>query len=422
LGTPSSGTLTNCTGLPNAGLVNSSVTVGSTSIALGATSTTLAGLTGVTSSVITDSGLTSGRVTYASTGGLLADSANLTFNGTTLTTANDASISGLTVGKGGGAIGTNTVLGVSALTGNSAGTQNTVVGYQAGYATTGGASTIVGYQAAFSANTQTILAVGTQALYSSTTGNANTAVGDYQTMYSNTTGATNVAVGRQALYSNTTGSNNTAVGYQALYANTNSQNTAVGYQAGNALTSGNTNTMIGYQAGVNTTTGAYNVLVGDILSTSAVGDNFSILIGHNGTGKGSNTFFITPNGGSYQGNNSLSWSVTSDQRLKKNIVDNTEGLDIISQIRVRNFEYRTKQEVTDLPTHTVIDKQGVQLGVIAQELQEVCSDCVKEETTGVLSVDASNLTWHMINAIKDLKALVDAQATEITALKAKVGI
>lgn len=35
---------------------------------------------------VTDSGLTSGRVTYASTGGLLVDSANLTFNGTTLTT------------------------------------------------------------------------------------------------------------------------------------------------------------------------------------------------------------------------------------------------------------------------------------------------------------------------------------------------
>ena len=34
---------------------------------------------------LTDSGLTSGRVTYATTGGLLTDSANLLFNGTTLT-------------------------------------------------------------------------------------------------------------------------------------------------------------------------------------------------------------------------------------------------------------------------------------------------------------------------------------------------
>lgn len=36
---------------------------------------------------VTDSGLTSGRVTYAGTGGLLQDSSNLTFNGTTLTAA-----------------------------------------------------------------------------------------------------------------------------------------------------------------------------------------------------------------------------------------------------------------------------------------------------------------------------------------------
>lgn len=48
--------------------------------------TALTGLTGVSSSSITDTGLTSGRVTIASTSGLLADSANLTFNGTTLTT------------------------------------------------------------------------------------------------------------------------------------------------------------------------------------------------------------------------------------------------------------------------------------------------------------------------------------------------
>jgi hypothetical protein len=49
--------------------------------------TALTGLTGVSSSSITDTGLTSGRVTFASTSGLLADSASLTFNGTTLTTA-----------------------------------------------------------------------------------------------------------------------------------------------------------------------------------------------------------------------------------------------------------------------------------------------------------------------------------------------
>ena len=42
----------------------------------------------VSFSSITNSGLTSGRVTFASTGGLLADSANLTFDGTALTAGN----------------------------------------------------------------------------------------------------------------------------------------------------------------------------------------------------------------------------------------------------------------------------------------------------------------------------------------------
>jgi len=100
--------------------------------------------------------------------------------------------------------------------------------------------------------------------------------------------------------------------------------------------------------------------------------------------------------------------------LKKNIVDNTVGLDAINQVRVRNFEYRTADEVTDLPKNTAVEITGLKLGVIAQELQQVLPDCVKQESTGVLSVDTSNITWHLINAVKEL-------SSELNALKAKVG-
>ena len=54
----------------------------------------------ITASNITDSGLTSGRVTYATTGGLLTDSANMTFDGSTLTTLNSAYTGTLTGGTG----------------------------------------------------------------------------------------------------------------------------------------------------------------------------------------------------------------------------------------------------------------------------------------------------------------------------------
>ena len=46
--------------------------------------------------------------------------------------------------------------------------------------------------------------------------------------------------------------------------------------------------------------------------------------------------------------------------------------------------------------------------MIAQELQAVLPECVKQESTGVLSVDTDNLTWYLINAVKELKAELDA--------------
>lgn len=55
--------------------------------AIGGTAAAAGTFTAVTATSVTDSGLTTGRVTYASTGGLLVDSANMTFNGTVLTSS-----------------------------------------------------------------------------------------------------------------------------------------------------------------------------------------------------------------------------------------------------------------------------------------------------------------------------------------------
>jgi len=135
-------------------------------------------------------------------------------------------------------------------------------------------------------------------------------------------------------------------------------------------------------------------------------------------GKGSFTGYIAHStGGTYQSNNSSAWSVTSDERLKKNIVDNKVGLNKINKLKIRNFEYRVADEVTELPKTSVIDKKGVQLGVIAQEIQAVLPDCVTLESTGVLSVDNTNLTWHLINAVQELSSKIDSQQLEINTLK-----
>ena len=143
-----SGTTLTFTGAPPSGSSNISVRY------LGVPASVVAGVAGGSST----------QVQYNSSGSL-AGSANMTFSGTALTLANDASISGLTVGKGGGANIYNTVVGNLALQANSTGSNNTAIGFNASYYQTGSYNTAVG-QAAFAGA-------------SGSSGNYNSAFGNY---------------------------------------------------------------------------------------------------------------------------------------------------------------------------------------------------------------------------------------------------
>ena len=221
----------------------------------------------------------------------------------------------------------------------------------------------------------------------------------------------------------TTGSHNTAVGVDALQANsTGSNNTAVGRNAGFNAT-GASNTFIGKDAGDNLTTGNNGLYIGQFSVASAGGVNEEMVLCSDNTnkyGKGAGTAFIAPGGGgAYQSNNSSTWSTTSDERLKKNITDSTIGLAEINQLQVRNFEYRLPEEIEapELLEQDAIDITGVQVGVIAQEVELILPKCVKQESTGVKTVDTDNLTWHLVKAIQELSAKNTALEARITTLE-----
>jgi len=81
-----SGSGAGLTSIPNSALNNSSVTVGSTSIALGATATTLAGLTSVTSTTFV--GALTGNASSATTATTATNATNIAITDNTSTNAN----------------------------------------------------------------------------------------------------------------------------------------------------------------------------------------------------------------------------------------------------------------------------------------------------------------------------------------------
>jgi len=142
------------------------------------------------------------RMTLDNSGRLLVG-VNSATGSNLLQVNSDASIYGITVGRGTGAISTNTAFGTSALSANTTGSLNTAYGFEALKLNSTGAENV---------------AVGYRALDANTTGTNNIAMGR-NALGSNISGSANVAVGDGSLVSNTTADSNSAFGADALSTN-----------------------------------------------------------------------------------------------------------------------------------------------------------------------------------------------------------
>ena len=417
--------------IPFAAGINSSLTTDSTNSTSGSIIT--AGGVGVAKALfVGTTANVAGAVTLQSTLGVTGVS----------TLTGGAIVEGLTVGKGAGAVSTNTAVGASALAANSTGNNSTAIGYETLKLSTGDANTAIG-AGALDANTSGSFnsAVGRSALGAATTANSNSAFG-YLALLSNTTGASNVSVGAEALYSNTTAINNTAVGYQAGYSQTTTgYGTFLGQTAGYATT-GISNTFVGQQAGALITSGAKNTIIGrydgnqgglDIRTAS----NYIVLSDGDGNPRGffdgSGNYTVGVAAGSWgsasgnqvspafqqinkfngvsgdqfiafsrnsstigsitqSGTTAVLFNVTSDQRLKENIVDAPEFGSVIDSIQVRSYDWKS-------------DGNHQRAGFIAQELVTVAPEAVHQpsNTNEMMAVDYSKLVPMLVKEIQSLR-------------------
>ncbi|MEI8204333.1 MAG: tail fiber domain-containing protein, partial [Bacteroidota bacterium] len=171
----------------------------------------------------------------------------------------------------------NSALGYQALYSNTTGSYNTAVGNKALLAnTTSNYNTALGYWALYSNTTgSSNTALGTEALSYNKKSSNNTALG-ISTLYHHITGSGNVAVGEKALYSDTSGYNNTSVGYYSLLHNvTGYENTALGNQSLFSDTTGHGNTAIGNKTLIYNVTGSENTAIGNNAGTGNTGVNFN---------------------------------------------------------------------------------------------------------------------------------------------------
>lgn len=127
------------------------------------------------------------------------------------------------------------------------------------------------------------------------------------------------------------------------------------------------------------------------------------------------------------------WAVFSDARLKENVSDYNEGLELITKIRPINFSYNAKMKSLLGKNHSL--NNLVYQGVIAQDLQKIAPDMVREVILNneyFLEVDPNKFTYALINSvqeqqkqiveqqdkIEDLEKQLKNQQNEIDAIKA----
>jgi hypothetical protein len=215
-----------------------------------------------------------------------------------------------------------------------------------------------------------------------------------------------VAVGRIAMAS-ATGSTDgaTAVGNNSLNLNTGNANTAIGANSGAGITTGTVNTCVGVSAGFFPTalaTGTKCIFIGANSCPSTTSATYQIVIGNDLAGKGDNTAFIGGTSGAYNGANTTTWAVISDQRIKTNIVSVSDSLAKINALRPVEFNYKESGK------HDI--------GFIAQEFEQVFPDQIihhdpneiEKQWVGEDKVKAvqQNLVPFLVKAIQELTARI----------------
>jgi len=100
------------------------------------------------------------------------------------------------------------------------------------------------------------------------------------------------------------------------------------------------------------------------------------------------------------------WTTSSDRRLKKNIEDAEEQTENIKKLKVHQFDWKD-------------DSGHVPVGLVAQELQEVYPELVKESDNG-LRIDYINMVPYLVKTIQEQNDRINLLEQKLNMLEKKL--
>jgi hypothetical protein len=342
------------------------------------------------------------------------------------------------------------------------GTANTGVGSKALYTnTTGRANTASGYQSLYNNTTgSSNAAYGNSALHHNTGGSFNSTFGDSADVNSGSL-SNATAIGAKALVSANNSlvlgsiklvngaSNSVNVGIgtsspaQRLHVQVNGSSGATSFAGTGILLEDNSSTYLSILSPTSTQNG---ILFGNPLSNQKGAIVFNNSANHSGlqfNAGGVTRITLDSTGDVGIGNfnpahrlelntddaakpSTSTWTIASDEKLKTNISDFKDGLDVVNKIHPVWFEYNGKAQ---LPA-------GIRsVGIVAQEMQKIAPYMIGKykytdptgKTDEYLDYNANALFYLLVNSVKELSSkndeLVsheDEQKSEIQDLRSEV--
>ncbi len=360
-------------------ITTNTITIGSTSTALGGTSTTLAGLTSVSST-----GFTGALTGNASTATTLQTAR--TINGTSFNGSADITIPNLVSGSAQITAGSTTGFATAVKTQLDT---NTVVSGSSQINATATTNWATGIKTRLDAET---VVSGSRTISGITLGSnlATLTIGTglSGTSYNGSTGVTIANTGVLSVTTNTGLSTNASATGNVTITNT-----------------GVTSAVAGTGVGVSGATGAVTISIGQ-----AVGTTDNVRFGSIGVGMAA-----SGTSGRIDAAGDIVAFSTSDRNFKENITPIENPIQKIRQISGNTYDWKVENK-------DIHGFEGNDVGVIAQEIEEVLPQLVTTRETGYKAVKYDKLVALLIEGIKEQQLQIEKLQLEVIDLKKQKGL